>query len=44
MKKSVEIDIPAGVNEGFTIQIQGEGSFDKKKQASVAHHIYFEVY
>lgn len=29
--RSVKIDIPAGVNEGFTIQVQGEGSLDKKR-------------
>lgn len=32
VQRGVEIDIPAGVNEGLTIQIQGEGSLDKKRQ------------
>ncbi|KAJ0974939.1 hypothetical protein J5N97_016904 [Dioscorea zingiberensis] len=30
-KRSVIVDIPAGVNDGLTIQIQGEGCIDKKR-------------
>ncbi|XP_072989584.1 uncharacterized protein [Typha latifolia] len=30
-KRSVRVDIPAGVDDGFTVQIQGEGSIDKKR-------------
>lgn len=31
IKRSVKIDIPAGVGDGFTIQIQGQGSSDRKR-------------
>ncbi|XP_058080041.1 uncharacterized protein LOC131228193 isoform X2 [Magnolia sinica] len=30
-KRNLKIDIPAGVNDGVTMQIQGEGSFDKRR-------------
>ncbi|CAD5169225.1 unnamed protein product [Musa acuminata subsp. malaccensis] len=29
--RSIKVDIPAGVNDGYTIQINGEGSYDKKR-------------
>ncbi|CAJ1952108.1 unnamed protein product [Sphenostylis stenocarpa] len=31
-KQTMEVDIPAGVNDGDTMQIQGQGNFDKKRQ------------
>ncbi|XP_027924559.1 uncharacterized protein LOC114182018 isoform X1 [Vigna unguiculata] len=31
-KQTIEVDIPAGVNDGDTMQIQGQGNFDKKRQ------------
>ncbi|KAG2385111.1 Chaperone protein [Vigna angularis] len=31
-KETIEVDIPAGVNDGDTMQIQGQGNFDKKRQ------------
>ncbi|CAL9090581.1 unnamed protein product [Musa acuminata var. zebrina] len=29
--RSIKVDVPAGVNDGYTIQINGEGSYDKKR-------------
>ncbi|XP_020257172.1 uncharacterized protein LOC109833776 [Asparagus officinalis] len=43
VKRSVEINIPAGVNEGFTIQIQGEGSFDKKRGSIGDLYLFIHV-
>ena len=28
------IDVPPGVHDGVTMQVQGEGNFDKERQAS----------
>lgn len=30
-KRSMKLDIPPGVNNGSTMQIQGEGNFDKRR-------------
>ncbi|WOL14185.1 hypothetical protein Cni_G22965 [Canna indica] len=42
-KKSIKVDIPAGVNDGFTIQIKGEGSYDKKRGIVGDVYIFLHV-
>jgi len=32
-KQTMEVEIPPGVNDGDTMQIQGQGNFDKKRLA-----------
>lgn len=38
-KRTVEVVIPPGVSDGDTMQIRGEGNFDKKRLAA-CHYLY----
>jgi molecular chaperone DnaJ len=33
-KRKMEVTVPPGVNDGDTMQIRGEGNFDKKRLAA----------
>ena len=41
-KQTIEVDIPAGVSDGDTMQIQGQGNFDKKRLEGFQWIFYFE--
>lgn len=43
MNRRIEIDIPAGINEGSTIQIKGEGSFDKRRGSVGDLYLFIHV-
>ncbi|XP_042504580.1 chaperone protein DnaJ-like [Macadamia integrifolia] len=42
-KRSIKVVIPPGVNNGATMQIQGEGNFDKKRGAAGDLYLFIRV-
>ncbi|XP_073110394.1 uncharacterized protein [Elaeis guineensis] len=42
-KRCIRVDIPAGVNDGYTIQVQGEGSIDKKRGIAGDLYLFIQV-
>lgn len=42
-KQTMEVEIPPGVNDGDTMQIQGQGNFDKKRQITGDLYVVLHV-
>ncbi|KAG6485721.1 chaperone protein DnaJ-like isoform X1 [Zingiber officinale] len=43
VQKSIRVDLPAGVNDGYTVQIKGEGNYDKKRNVVGDVYLFLHV-
>ncbi|ERM94142.1 hypothetical protein AMTR_s00010p00155930 [Amborella trichopoda] len=43
LKRTIKVEVPAGVSDGMTIQVQGEGHFDKKRGRIGDLYVYLHI-